>query len=91
MRHDDFRIGIEFRCGDREWLCTDKGSRVVVAICVDRVEVGSNTPELRRTLNRTEAAAEGWFNGPPYAVCEYVFDEDAQEDCSSIEPRPSQG
>lgn len=85
MRHEDFTIGTEFRCGDRDWRCTDKGSRVVVAIRLDCVKVGSNNPRLRRTLNRADADAEGWFNGPPYAVCEYVFDEDAQENCSPIE------
>lgn len=84
MKHADFRLGIKFRCGDGEWLCTDKGSRVVVAIRLDRVEVGSNDPQRRRTLNQAEAHAEGWFNGPPYAVCEYVFDEDALDDCERI-------
>jgi hypothetical protein len=84
MNHAHFRIGATFQCGDREWLCTDKGTRVVVAICTSRVEVENCNPRSRRTLNRVEAEADGWFNGPPYAVCEYVFDEDAQEDCTSV-------
>ena len=81
MKHQDFKIGDEFRFGDQDWLCTAKGARVIVAIRVDRVEVGSDTPELRRTLNRGEAEADGWFNGPPYAVAERVFDEYDQEGC----------
>jgi hypothetical protein len=26
--------------------------------------------------------AEGWFNGPPYAVAEHVFDEYSQHPCA---------
>ncbi|MGH7190687.1 MAG: hypothetical protein ACREF0_16075 [Acetobacteraceae bacterium] len=25
-------------------------------------------------MSRAEAAADGWFHGPPYAVCEVVFE-----------------
>ena len=82
MRHSDFRIGEEFWCSDRQWRCTDIGTRTIIAIRIDSVEVGSNKPELRRTLGRTEAEADGWFNGPPYAVGESVFDEDDQKACS---------
>ena len=28
-----------------------------------------------------------WYNGPPYALAEYVFDEDTIQDC---EPAPSE-
>lgn len=44
-------------------------------------------PERHRTLSRAEAEAEGWFNGPPYAVAESVFDEYDMEDCS---PEPEE-
>ena len=27
-----------------------------------------------------------WYNGPPYAVAEYVFDEDGIEDCELAPP-----
>jgi hypothetical protein len=81
MRHGDFRIGVEFRCGGRLWRCTDIGTRTIVAIRIDRVEVGGS-PALRRTLSGAEAEAEGWFNGPPYAVAESVFDENAIVGCS---------
>ena len=58
---------------------------LIVAIRLDRVKVGSTVPELRRVLNRAEAEADGWFNGPPYAVCECVFDEYEQEGCFPVE------
>jgi len=82
MKHADFKIGTEFWCSGRQWRCTDIGTRAVVAIRLDQVEVGSNMPELRRTLSRAEAEADGWFNGPPYAVSESVFDEDDQAGCT---------
>jgi hypothetical protein len=79
----EFTVGKEFWSGDRRFRCTDVGSRTIVAIRVDRVEVAGNGSEMRRTLNRDEAEAEGWFNGPPYAVAEQVFDEYDREGCSS--------
>ena len=86
MEHSDFKIGEEFWFADDQlWLCTDKGTRVIAAIRLDRVEVGSNRPELRRVLNRAEAEADGWFEGPPYAVAEVVFDEYEQEGCFPVE------
>ena len=81
MRHAAFRIGAEFRCGGRLWRCTDIGTRTIVAIRIDRVEVGGS-PALRRSLSGAEAEAEGWFRGPPYAVAESVFDENDIEGCS---------
>ena len=82
MNHSDFIIGGTFWCADRQWRCTDIGGRVIVAMRIDSVEVGSDTPALRRTLSGGEAEAEGWFNGPPYAVAETVFDEDSMEGCA---------
>lgn len=32
MEHGDFKIGLHFWTGTGRWLCTDTGSRVVVAI-----------------------------------------------------------
>jgi hypothetical protein len=81
MNHSDFIIGGEFRCGGHQWRCTDIGARVIVAIRIDGVGVGSNVAALRRTLTRDEAEADGWFNGPPYAVLETVFDEDDMQGC----------
>ncbi len=87
MQHGDFRIGETFWCSGREWRCTDIGRRTIFAIRIDSVEAGSNAPDPCRTLGRHEAEAEGWFNGPPYAVAEIVFDEDSLEGCSP-EPEP---
>jgi hypothetical protein len=85
MRHAEFKIGGTFRCGGRLWRCSDIGTRTIVAIRIDCVEVGGS-PALRRTLSGAEAEAEGWFRGPPYAVVESVFDENDIEGCS-----PGQG
>jgi hypothetical protein len=87
VKREEFRIGETFWCSGRQWRCTDIGTRTVIAIRIDSVDVGSNVPELRRTLSRSEAEAEGWFNGPPYAVAESVFDEDYMPACS-LEPDP---
>jgi len=87
MKHPDFKIGAEFWCGGRQWRCTDVGTRTIAAIRLDEVEIGSKKSALRRRLSRTEAEAEGWFNGPPYAVNESVFDEYDMENCA---PRPEE-
>jgi len=85
MDRTDFHIGTLFRCGDGLWRCTDIGSRVIVAIRIDTVEVGSSAPSARQILTQAVAEADGWFNGPPYAVAEIVFDEDDLEVCT-LEP-----
>jgi hypothetical protein len=81
MGHSEFRIGETFCLGNRQWRCTDIGTRTIVAIRIDRVDVGGNKPQLR-SLSGSEAEAEGWFNGPPYAVAETVFDEYDMEGCT---------
>jgi hypothetical protein len=35
MEYRDFKIGLEFYCGDHHWKCTDIGTRVIVAIQID--------------------------------------------------------
>lgn len=35
MSHSDFFIGCEFMTGSGKWRCTDIGTRVIVAICLD--------------------------------------------------------
>jgi hypothetical protein len=82
MKHDEFRIGGTFCCGGRRWRCTDIGTRTIVAIRLDQVDVQHEPGSRRETLEFAEAEAEGWFNGPPYAVLEHVFDEDDIVDCS---------
>lgn len=56
MRHDEFRIGLEFYTATKRWRCTDIGTRTIIAIALT-------------------APDESWYNGPPYAVPEIVFDE----------------
>lgn len=84
MDHAEFRIGTLFWCGDRLWRCTDAGSRVIVAIRIDALELNDDAPGARRILTQAEAEADGWFNGPPYAVIEDVFDEDDLEGCTLV-------
>ncbi len=86
MKHSDFVMGETFWCGDRQWRCTDIGTRTIAAIRIDSVAVDSTAPELRRTLSFHEAEAEGWFTGPPYPVAEHVFDEDDIEGCTTERP-----
>ena len=66
----------------RFWFQAAAQDPLDVAVRIDGLEVRSNPPELRRSLNRAQAEAEGWFNGPPYAVAEHVFDENDQQGCS---------
>ena len=67
MKHSEFAIGMEFLCGDKRWRCTDIGTRVIVAVCVDD--------------HRDDSS---WYNGPPYAVAELVFDENDMEACELV-------
>lgn len=83
MDHGQFTIGLEFWVGDHQWRCTDVGTRTIVAIRIDPVEVVSFDKEMatRRHLTRAEAEHLQWFAGPPYALLETVFDEDDFESC----------
>jgi hypothetical protein len=85
MQHKDFVIGATFWCSGRHWRCTDIGTRTIIAMRIDSVNVESTDPELCRTLGYAEAEADGWFKGPPYAVAESVFDEHFLVACS-LEP-----
>jgi hypothetical protein len=82
MKQVDFEIGRFFILDEKTYLCTDKGTRTIVAIRVDEVVVGGS--EDKCVLNYKEALDEGWFNGPPYALKEYVFDEYDHELCRPI-------
>lgn len=84
MKHNEFAIGETFYCGGGLWRCTDIGTRVITAIRLDHVDTTSVIAgsERQTTLNQTEAEAAGWFNGPPYAVAEWVFDETDLPACS---------
>lgn len=74
-----FQIGAEFTMGDGIYRCTDIGTPTVAAIRIDRVETSTTHKDGMRTravLSEADAAAEGWFDGPPYPVLEHVIDED---------------
>ena len=88
MEHKDFTIGQEFLCGEKRWRCTDIGTRVIVAIRIDLVETRTivDGHPVRRYLTQEEADLEGWFNGPPYALAEVVFDEDRLMECEPVQP-----
>ncbi|TMB37448.1 MAG: hypothetical protein E6J55_25965 [Deltaproteobacteria bacterium] len=85
MRHDEFRIALEFWCGGRRWRCTDVGSRVVVAVCLEPHEVVTVTcsgAAMQRTTTPVMTGDASWLEGPPYALAEEVFDEHAMEGCT---------
>lgn len=75
MKLSDFCIGKDFyvQRGCCQWnrgakyRCTDIGTRIIVAIKLDRPE------------------DESWYNGPPYALVETVFDEFDIEVCTESE------
>lgn len=87
MEHSDFRLGCEFRTETGRWRCTDIGTRTIVAIRIDPVEVTTfvkGSQEIQSRLSQSEAQLEGWSNGPPYAVAEHVFDEYNMEACEPV-------
>ena len=88
MTHDEFRIGLEFWCGSKRWRCTDIGSRVIVAICLQPHELVEVEPLIKqggRLQERPYITDDpSWFGGPPYAVVEYVLDEPSIEGCSLL-------
>lgn len=85
MTHSEFRIGEDFWCGDRRWRCTDVGTRVIVAICLESheiVEMNVKKDDARPLQRRIVSDDPSWLTGPPYAINEEVFDEDAVLACS---------
>ncbi len=74
MKYSDFSIGSEFYTGAGKWRCTDVGSRTIIAIRIDQVTV-IHSDGKGNTTSEVVSNDESWFNGPPYAVAESVFDE----------------
>lgn len=66
---DWLEIGGHFMCGEAEWQVTDIGSRTLAAVKIED----------------KERSDPSWLAGPPYAIAEFVFDED---DFEAIEPMP---
>jgi len=86
MKHDEFRIGQQFWCGGRRWRCTDIGSRVIAAICLEPHEAVTVERDEDNSANRREhrymTNDPSWLIGPPYKVAEAVFDEYDIQGCS---------
>jgi hypothetical protein len=84
MAHADFSIGCEFTCGGKRWRCTDVGTRVIVAICLEPREMvrtwRGEDGELRQERYMSEDPRD--LNGPPYGVTEQVFDENDLGGCT---------
>ncbi len=88
MNLNEFAIGVEFWCGEKKWRCTDVGTRVVTAICLEprqmvRVAADDKDP-TKRTTTRYISNDPRDLNGPPYGVAESVFDEYDQEGCALV-------
>ena len=92
MKHDDFRIGIEFWFGGKRWRCTDVGSRVIVAISLEPHIIANyvlNTDDTSPGQPKHYPSEHpSWLRGPPYAIVEQVFDETELPACSL--PRENQ-
>ncbi len=90
MKKEQYQIGTEFYTGSGKWRCTDVGTRVIVAMKIDPVEVTTisyygpedyDFTETKQTLSYEEANIGGYFSGLPYGVAESVFDEYDMEGC----------
>ncbi|MPZ21588.1 MAG: hypothetical protein GEV06_27405 [Luteitalea sp.] len=82
MEHRDFVIGETFWTVEGQFRCTDIGARVVVAVKLGPREVTTvQTVDGEQRISRRIDDDSSWLNGPPYAVEEIVFDEDAQAVC----------
>jgi len=86
MNHSDFSIGLEFWSSDKRWRCTDVGTRVITAICLEprnmvrsEVDPEDKTKRIQSSYVSTDPRD---LNGPPYGVVESVFDEYDIEACS---------
>ncbi len=84
MTLNEFKIGSEFWCSNRRWRCTDIGTRVVIALRVDQIDITSlkDGVQTTRTISGEEAEKVGWFSGPPYRSGEHIFDEYDLEVCT---------
>jgi len=88
MLYSEFNVGSEFNCSRKRWLCTDKGTRVIIAVCLTVCRTNDWARSLPEDIQdkawegeeqpRVEAS---WLKGPPYALAEHVFDENDQKGC----------
>jgi len=89
MTHAEFAIGGTFTCGGKRWRCTDIGTRVIVAICLEpREMVRSWYENGERIEERYLSDDPRDLDGPPYGVVEHVFDENDIQGCTPFPPAP---
>jgi hypothetical protein len=92
MEHSKFVIGLEFWCGDKRWRCTDVGTRVITAICLEPREMVRSEPDPKDSTKRIQTKYISTdahdLNGPPYGVVESVFDEYSIEGCTLEQEEP---
>lgn len=72
MKHADFRLGGEFTTGSGKTWRCTDIGRRVIVA----VCLDDHPDD------------DSWYNGPPYAVAEHVFDEYDQEDCIPVRANP---
>jgi hypothetical protein len=85
MEHRGFVIGRAFATLHSLWRCTDIGTRTVVAIRLDRmevIEVKGGRQQQRVIDPRREP---GWLSGPPYVAAEQVFDSCVFPACRPVD------
>lgn len=80
MKHGEFATGCHFHCSGHRWLCTDVGSRVIVAVRADTAEIA--VTENGVTRREVREVTQQDLAGPPYSLAEHVFDEDDMQGCS---------
>lgn len=80
MKIEDFSIGDQFYTASGKWQCTDIGTRVIVAIKLGEILIICSNTETG-TGEEVLTDDQSWFNGPPYAVVEHVFDEFSMGGC----------
>lgn len=85
MKHEDFSIGLEFYTVGGKWRCTDVGKRTIAAIQIDHVDVVTYDSITKTKTQKIVTDNPSWFNGPPYAVLEHVFDENDFVGCHLLE------
>jgi hypothetical protein len=73
LEHNDFYIGREFWTETGCWRCTDVGTRTICAISLEPHEIVTLHEDGTQIRQMTDDPS--WWNGPPYAVVESVFDE----------------
>jgi len=79
IEYSDCRIGTLFHTASGLWQCTAVGTRTIVAIHLEGVDVDGTAG--KRTLAKNEAKAAGLFHDPPYIVGELMLADDDVEGC----------